>query len=196
MAKDKTGKRAAAVEASVGHLLHRAAQRALDFYAEEAGAGAITQRQHAVLAAVAAREGAAQADLVAATGVDRSTLADMVARMLDKGLLARERSNVDARANAVRLTDAGRLALEETGPRAASADSRLLALLPKGKRAVFLEALHALAAGVTVEKKPKTPKADRPAKAPKAAKAEKTPKADKPEKKKKKKAAKPELVGA
>lgn len=176
MAKDKSAKRATAVEASVGHLLHRAAQRALDFYAEEAGPGAVTQRQHAVLAAVAAREGAAQADLVAATGVDRSTLADMVARMIDKGLLARERSSLDARANAVRLTDAGRTALAETGPRAAAADARLLALLSKSQRAVILEALAALATGVAVEKKakaPKPPKADKPAKAPKAEKAEK-----------------------
>jgi len=171
MAKDKSAKRAAA-PASVGHLLHRAAQRALDFYAEEAGQGAVTQRQHAVLAAVAAREGAAQADLVAATGVDRSTLADMVARMIDKGLLARERSNLDARANAVRLTDAGRAALEETGPKAAAADGRLLALLPKGKRKAFLEALDALATGVVPVRK---------------AKADKPPKG---EKKKKKKAAK------
>lgn len=178
MAKDKSGKRG--TDASVGHLLHRAAQRALDFYAEEGGAGAITQRQHAVLAAVAVKEGAAQADLVAATGVDRSTLADMVARMLDKGLLVRERSTVDARANAVRLTDAGRAALAETGPRAATADARLLALLPKGKRDAFLDALAALAGG---EPKVKKAKADKPAKAPKA---EKVPK---PEKKKKKKKA-------
>lgn len=178
MAKDKSAKRAPAVEASVGHLLHRAAQRALDFYAEETGPGAVTQRQHAVLAAVAAREGAAQADLVAATGVDRSTLADMVARMIDKGLLARERSSLDARANAVRLTDAGRAALEETGPRAAAADTRLLALLSKGQRAVILEALAALATGVAVEKKPKAPKA------PKAEKPAKPPKAEKKKKKK------------
>lgn len=189
MAKEKSAKRAPAVEASVGHLLHRAAQRALDFYAEEAGPGAVTQRQHAVLAAVAAREGAAQADLVAATGVDRSTLADMVARMIDKGLLARERSSLDARANAVRLTDAGRTALAETGPRAAAADARLLTLLSKSQRAVILEALAALATGVAVEKKakpPKPPKADKPAKAPKA---------DKAEKKKKKKAKPTEIPG-
>jgi len=173
MAKEKSAKRAPAVEASVGHLLHRAAQRALDFYAEEAGPGAVTQRQHAVLAAVAAREGAAQADLVAATGVDRSTLADMVARMIDKGLLARERSSIDARANAVRLTDAGRTALAETGPRAAAADARLLNLLTKSQRAVILEALAALATGVAIEKKAKAPKADKPAKAPKAEKKKK-----------------------
>lgn len=187
MAKDKSAKRTPAVEASVGHLLHRAAQRALDFYAEEAGPGAVTQRQHAVLAAVAAREGAAQADLVAATGVDRSTLADMVARMIDKGLLARERSSLDARANAVRLTDAGRAALAETGPKAAAADARLLALLPKGRREAFLEALAAVATGVAAVKKPKAGKAE------KAEKAEKPAKAGK---KKKKKAAKAEAVEA
>ncbi len=182
MGKDKTGKRGAATESSVGHLLHRAAQRALDFYAEEGGPGGVTQRQHAVLTAVAAKEGAAQADLVAATGVDRSTLADMVARMLDKGLLIRERSTADARANAVRLTDAGRAALAEIGPRADAADARLLALLPKGKRDAFLEALAALATdGPAKVKKVKAPKADKPAKPEKAAKAAK------PEKKKKKK---------
>lgn len=184
MAKDKAGKRGAATEASVGHLLHRAAQRALDFYAEEGGPGGVTQRQHAVLMAVSAREGAAQADLVAATGVDRSTLADMVARMLDKGLLVRERSAADARANAVRLTDAGRTALAEIGPRADAADARLLALLPKGRRGAFLEALAALSSDAPAkQKKIKTPKADKPAKV------EKAPKAAKPEKKKKKKKA-------
>ncbi len=185
MAKDKSGKRATTVEASLGHLLHRAAQRALDFYAEEAGSGSVTQRQHAVLAAVAAKEGAAQADLVASTGVDRSTLADMVARMIDKGLLARERSNLDARANAVRLTEAGRLALEETAPRAAAADARLLALLPKSKRAAFLETLTAVAAGAAPVKKPKAEKPPKPEKAPKAEKADK-------KKKKKVKAPKPD----
>lgn len=167
MAKDKSGKRAAA---SVGHLLHRAAQRALDLYASEAGPGAVTQRQHAVLAAVAEKEGAAQADLVASTGIDRSTLADMVARMIDKGLLARERSALDARANAVRLTDAGREALESIGPKTAAADAALMALLPKGKREGLLEALEILAAG---EARVKKAKADKPEKADKKAKKKK-----------------------
>jgi hypothetical protein len=110
----------------------------------------------------------------------------MVARMIDKGLLARERSSLDARANAVRLTDAGRIALEETSPRAAAADTRLLALLSKSQRAVILEALAALATGVAIEKK---------AKAPKPPKADKPPKAPKAEKKKKKKAKPTEIPG-
>src|SRR5215469_17566675 len=99
------------LERSPSHLLHRALQRALDVYAETAGPTAVTQRQYAVLSAVAMREGLTQADLVRATGIDRSTLAELVARMLGKGLLARERSNEDGRANTVSLTDKGRTAL-------------------------------------------------------------------------------------
>jgi DNA-binding MarR family transcriptional regulator len=136
MAKSKSGPKGgvAALDRSPSHLLHRALQRALDIYAEEFGDGAITQRQFAVLAAADAREGATQADLVRITGIDRSTLADMARRMIDKGLLARERSSLDARANAVRLTDAGRSALAEAGPRMAAADGRLLKLIGGGGR--------------------------------------------------------------
>jgi DNA-binding MarR family transcriptional regulator len=100
-----------------------------------------------VLAAVQADEGLTQSGLVKATGIDRSTLADLVARMIAKGLLERERSSVDARANAVRLTDAGRAALDAAAPRAKAADEALLKLLPGGKRGAFLAALAAMAAG-------------------------------------------------
>ena len=42
---------------SPSHLMHRALQLALDIYAEEAGADGPTQRQFAVMEAVAAKEG-------------------------------------------------------------------------------------------------------------------------------------------
>jgi DNA-binding MarR family transcriptional regulator len=130
MAKSRSGKAAVgALERSPSQLLHRAQQLALDVYAQEFGPGGITQRQFALLAAVADFEGANQSDLVRVTGIDRSTLADMAARMIAKGLLARERSAADARANAVRLTPAGRKVLEEAGPKMARADQRLLKLL-------------------------------------------------------------------
>jgi DNA-binding MarR family transcriptional regulator len=123
-----------ALDRSPSHLLHRALQHALDIYAEELGDGAVTQRQFAVLTAVAAQEGLTQTDLVRATGIDRSTLADMVARMIAKGLIARERSSTDGRANTVRLADPGRAALDEAAPRVAAADERILALLPGKSR--------------------------------------------------------------
>ena len=143
-AAKKAGKKIDAgktLERSPSHLLHRALQLALDIYAEETGPDAITQRQYAVLAAVAVHEGLTQTDLVRATGIDRSTLADLVARMIGKGLLARERSVVDARANTVSLTPAGREALAVATPRVAAADARILKLLPTRKRDAFLDIL-------------------------------------------------------
>lgn len=131
--------------ASPSHLMHRALQLALDIYAEEAGPDGLTQRQFAVLEAVSHRSGLTQTDLVRATGIDRSTLADLVARMTTRGLLDRERSTIDARAKAVRLSEAGQAALDAARPRVEAADRRILALLPKGKRDGFLALLADLA---------------------------------------------------
>src|SRR4029077_12363666 len=126
---------------SVTHLLHRVLQLALDFHAEASGPSGLTQRQFTVLAAAGAADGVSQSDLVRATGIDRSTLADLVARMLAKGLLERERSATDARANTVRLSPAGRAALDAGAAPAAAADTRLLGLLSPKKRETFLKTL-------------------------------------------------------
>ena len=143
---------------SPSHLMHRALQLALDIYAEEAGPDGPTQRQFAVMEAVAAKEGLTQTDLVRATGIDRSTLADLVSRMTTKGFLARERSTIDARAKAVRLSPEGLTLLEAARPRVMAADKRLLALLPKGRREMFLELLSELAA--TADAAPELAKAE------------------------------------
>ena len=185
-----------ALERSPSHLLHRALQMALDIYAEEAGAGAVTQRQYAVLTAVQSREGCTQSDLVKATGIDRSTLAELVARLIGKGLLARERSTLDARANTVSLTEAGRAAVQEAEPRVALADERILALVPSAKRESFLKTLAEMAkAAGKPQAEPEADAAQRrktkeKAKADKKVKAEKKAKPDKTDKKKKKKAKK------
>jgi DNA-binding MarR family transcriptional regulator len=180
------------LERSPSHLLHRALQLALDIYAEEAGPGAITQRQFAVLTAVQAREGCTQSDLVKATGIDRSTLAELVARLIGKGLLARERSALDARANTVSLTDAGRASVPEAAPRVALADERILALMSSAKRESFLKTLAEMAkAAGKPHAEPEADAAER-RKAKEKAKAAK--KADK--KKKKKKAKKKASVAA
>lgn len=131
--------------ASPSHLIHRALQLALDIYAAETGTDGLTQRQFAVLEAVSQKSGLTQTELVRATGIDRSTLADLVVRMTRKGLLERERSVVDARAMAVRLSEAGAAALDAARPRVEAADKRIMALLPKGKREGFLALLSDLA---------------------------------------------------
>ena len=182
MAKSKSGAKGgiAALDQSPSHLLHRALQRALDIYAEEFGEHGITQRQFAVLAAADERDGATQADLVRITGIDRSTLADMARRMMGKDLLERQRSMLDGRANAVRVTEAGRAALAEARPKMAAADARLLKLISGGgRRATFVSLLHDLVKMGAPE--PKAPKAPKPpkTKSPKAEKAHKGKKAKK-----------------
>jgi DNA-binding MarR family transcriptional regulator len=190
----KQARRQGALADSPSHQMHRALQLALDVYAEEVGSTGPTQRQFAVLEAVSVQAGLTQTDLVKATGIDRSTLADLVSRMTAKGLLERERSALDARAMAVRLSADGAAMLDAARLRVQAADKRIMGLLPKGKREAFLEMLSELAAAADAapEQARLAAKAEKKRlkdqrKAEKAAK-----KADKPEKPKKtKKAGKP-----
>ncbi len=130
---------------SPGHLLRRAEQRAMNIYMQEVGSKGPTPRQFVVLTAVAANEGISQTDLVAATGIDRSTLADMISRMIKNGHLSRNRTKDDQRVNAVKLTAAGRRVLKAAEPKVKAAEKRVVQPLPAAKRAALLEALQALA---------------------------------------------------
>ncbi|MCR6643121.1 MAG: MarR family transcriptional regulator [Terricaulis sp.] len=76
-------------------------------------------RQFAVLAAVAQRPGLSQSELTSETGIDRSTLAEMLARMQKRGWITRAAHALDQRAQTVRLTEAGELMLRNSAvPRA------------------------------------------------------------------------------
>jgi DNA-binding MarR family transcriptional regulator len=132
------------LERSPIHLLHRAGQCASDIFQGEMGLGDLTPRQYAVLVAVSQNEGVSQTQLVDKTGVDRSTLADIVRRMLKKGLLQRRRTKDDARAYAVKLTDEGWRVLKAADPLAKRVDDRILAALPGQQRERFLQDLSAI----------------------------------------------------
>lgn len=86
------------------HLLHRAGQCAQDIFHAEMPSD-LTPRQFVILITVSQHEGLSQTGLFDRTGIDRSTLADIVRRLQRKGLLQRRRALEDARAYAVRLTD-------------------------------------------------------------------------------------------
>ncbi|NJO34846.1 MAG: MarR family transcriptional regulator [Rhodospirillales bacterium] len=84
-------------ELSALHLLHRAGQCADELFAAQTGPIDLTPRQYEVMRVVARTDDLSQTSLVEATGIDRSTLADMIARMIDKGHLSRSRTKEDAR---------------------------------------------------------------------------------------------------
>jgi DNA-binding MarR family transcriptional regulator len=127
------------------HLLHRAGQCAGDIFHAELKDGDLTPRQLAVLVTVAHNEGLSQTGLVDRTGIDRSTLADIVRRMQRKGLLQRRRTKEDARAYAVKLTDEGRRVLRTAEPLAKRVDERILEALPARQREQFIDELLAIA---------------------------------------------------
>jgi DNA-binding MarR family transcriptional regulator len=126
------------------HLLHRAGQCAGDIFHAEMKVDGLTPRQLAVLVTVAQNEGLSQTGLVDRTGIDRSTLADIVRRMQRKGLLQRRRTKEDARAYAVKLTDEGRKALRTAEPLARKVDDRILDALPDRQRDQFVNGLMAI----------------------------------------------------
>ncbi len=123
------------------HLLHRAGQCAADIFQNEMDSNDLTPRQYAVLLTVSRNEGLSQTNLVDRTGIDRSTFADIIRRMLKKGLLQRRRTKEDARAYAVKLTDEGRRILATADPIVTRVDERLLAVLPPNHRDRFLRDL-------------------------------------------------------
>jgi len=132
------------LENSVSHLLRRAQQFAYEQFVQHMGESTLTPRQFIVLFAVNEEEGLSQTDLVNRTGIDRSTLADMISRMIGNGLLARKRTAEDARANSVRLTASGRRALMGAMPRALTAEKALVELLPKAAQTELMRALKHL----------------------------------------------------
>ena len=176
------------LENSASHLLHRAQQAAANRSAAALRAAGITLRQFSVLSVIAEEDGVSQSHLVRATGIDRSTLADMAARMEKAKLIKRTVSKSDARAKSLTLMAAGRKALAQAAPGVLAADRILMESLPATRRDGFIKTLSAFAQSAEEDAAP-APQAKAPAPKPKIkAKAAATPtKVAKPKKAKPKK---------
>ena len=128
------------------HLLHRASQVVEEIFTAEIEIDRLTPRQLAVLVTVAQNEGLSQTGIVDRTGIDRSTLADIVRRLHKRGLLQRRRTKEDARAYAVKLTEEGRRVLRTAEPITKRVDQRILDALPSKQRDQFMSALVSIVA--------------------------------------------------
>jgi DNA-binding MarR family transcriptional regulator len=137
---------AAASLSSTLHLLHRASQRADALFARHAAGVDLSPRQLAVLQSVARQDGLSQTDIMNATGIDRSSTAELVRRLVSRGNLQRRRTRRDARAYAIRITASGRKLLATGAPAARTAEEKLLQPLPPAERSAFLKALSLITA--------------------------------------------------
>ena len=115
------------------HQFHRASQLADELFIAELKECKITPRQFVVLAAAAANVGTSKTQIVKLTGIDRSTIADIIRRMVKLELLSRERTKEDARAYSVSVTDHGHEVLKMAEQAARRVDQALLGrLTPEG----------------------------------------------------------------
>lgn len=130
---------------SFSHLLKRAVQYSVHCYMEEAGKSGLTHRQFTVLLAADAHEGKSQTELVRITGIDRSTLADLVARLMAQGYVQRRRTKEDARTNSIKLTPMGKKALKSAQSGADDVDKKLLSLFSVAERKSLVDCLSLLA---------------------------------------------------
>ena len=124
------------------HLLHRAGQIADELFTLNIGASDLTPRQFEVLRAISLTNEPSQTQLVELTGIDRSTLADIVRRLVDRGLVMRKRTRHDARMYALRLSDKGLATMREAAPAVSQTDERLLSALPQRDRDAFIKGLE------------------------------------------------------
>ena len=126
-----------------GHLLRRAHQRSYELFSGTVG-GSLTRQQAALLIALAQRPGASQNELVAETGMDKSTLKEMLGRMISRGLVRRERAPEDRRAWRLHVSTEGAQLLSKIMPLIEAAQAEILAPLPEAYRALFIRLLRVL----------------------------------------------------
>ena len=103
-----------------------------------------TSPQFALLNAVAASDDLDQRTAGELIGLDRSTTAEIVTRLCDRGLLRRVRDPRDGRRNLLRLTDRGGSLHRKTARRAARMNKVFLAPLDTAEQQVLLELMRRL----------------------------------------------------
>jgi DNA-binding MarR family transcriptional regulator len=129
-----------------GFLIRRLHQIHLALFAEECKAFGVTPVQYSILTVAAAQPGLDQAALANAVGVDRATMADVLARLERRGLVRRSRVERDARRKLVHPTVTGRRLLARMDGPAQTAHERTIALLSPTERVMFIEVLRRLVA--------------------------------------------------
>jgi DNA-binding MarR family transcriptional regulator len=97
-----------------------------------------------------------QRTLGASVSLDRSTTADVVDRLMKRGLLERTRDPNDRRRNILRLTAGGAGLLQAIAPRTETMNAHLISVLPTDDQAELIRLLRTFVnkAELLVQEKP------------------------------------------
>ena len=140
-----------------GHLARRFQQIAVAvFLAEVEDAGYdLTPVQYAALAAIGANAGIDQVTLAGLIAYDRTTITNVIDRLAQKGLVARQESSRDRRARELKITEAGRRTLRGITPAVEAAQRIMLRGLSEKEAKELVRLLQkAIAAGNELSRAP------------------------------------------
>ncbi|XVV13963.1 MarR family winged helix-turn-helix transcriptional regulator [Actinoplanes sp. CA-131856] len=103
--------------------------------------GGITALQYTALTVLERHDGLSAAQLARDSFVTAQTMADMVRALESRGLIRRERNNINRRELLIHLTDAGREVLERFAGPVRDLEERMTAKLDPGQKAGLRESL-------------------------------------------------------
>jgi DNA-binding MarR family transcriptional regulator len=127
-----------------GFLIRRLHQIHLSLFAEECASFNVTPVQYSILTAVDAQPGLEQALLAKEVGVDRATLANVVARLASRNLVRRVQGQRDRRLKHVYPTASGQRLLAQIERPARRAHDRTIDALKPRDRSRFIKTLKFL----------------------------------------------------
>jgi DNA-binding MarR family transcriptional regulator len=132
------------LEEQVGFLLRRAQQRHTAIFAARIGKQGLTPTQFAALAKIHDEGTVSQNKLGRLTAMDPATMQGVIARLLDRGLIARAADAQDRRRTLLRLTPEGRAAFTDAAVNGKIISRETLAPLDARERVAFLRLLAKL----------------------------------------------------
>ena len=130
------------LESLTGFLLRCASNIADASYYKQLGNAEITPRQLAILLSLQNGGPMTQAALSAVTRMDRSTINEMVPRMIERDLINKTNSPDDKRSLHLSITVQGLKALKGVLPATVLSQDHVLAALPKEYRRIFKHCLE------------------------------------------------------
>ena len=127
-----------------GHMIRRLQQIAVSLFMFETKGFDVTPVQYAALLAISLHPGIDQTALVNIIAFDRSTIGDVVGRLVSKRLIKRKKGEHDGRTKVLHVTATGEQLLQDIELRVRAAQRSILAPLDPSERTAFVRLLRKL----------------------------------------------------
>lgn len=127
-----------------GHLIRRLQQIAVSIWLDETAVSQIRPVQFAALSAIRAYPGLDQMALSRVVAFDRSTIQDVVVRVVERGWARREADPRDLRRRVLYITEKGARELDSIKAENQRAQQRILEPLSLDEQVAFMEMLSRL----------------------------------------------------